>query len=278
MKGNGMPKISVIYISNRYGSLDILKSSLKRQTLQDFELVFVDGLYTERKEEVAEYFKDFKVKHIDQTVLPMEGGYLSKLARADNLAFKNCDGELIVCLQDYIYIPSTGLEKFWNLHKQYEGKALLTGKGHQYWYPETEEIVNPKGLITVFETDYTKKPEIKFWTDPRDNGMGVREAYPVEWEMNWAAIPRDIIYDLGGMDEQYDKEGFAWDNTNIATRAAFLGYKIYIDLTNECFGFNHDGWWPNPLKVNRVSPEKYHFEQMNKMMSKKIPVRLNYLS
>jgi hypothetical protein len=273
------PQISVLYISNRYGSLDILRANLKRQLHQDFELVFVDGLYHERKEEVKEYFKDFKVKHIDQTVLPMEGGYLSKLARADNLGFKNCDGELIVCLQDYIYIPQEGLRKFWFLHKQEEGKALLTGMGHQYHYPNSEEITNPKGLITVFESDYTKKPETRFWKDPRDfGGFGIRNAYPVEWEMNWAAIPRDVIYDLGGMDEQYDKEGFAWDNTNIATRAAMLGYKVVLDPSNECFGFDHDGWWPNPLKVNRVSPEKYHFDQINKMMSKQIPVRLNYLS
>jgi hypothetical protein len=270
--------ISVLYISNRYGSLDILKSSLARQTFTDFELVFVDGLYSERKEEVKEYFKDFKIKHIDQTVLPMEGGYLSKLARADNLGFKNCDGELIVCLQDYIYIPATGLEKYWNLHKKYEGKVLLTGVGHQYWYPEVEEITNPKGLITVFSEDYIKKPDVMFWTDPRDTG-GVEEraAYPVEWEMNWAAIPRSIIYELGGMDEQYDKEGFAWDNTNIATRAAMLGYKIYLDPTNRCFGFNHDGWWPNPLKVNRVSPQNYHFEIIGKMQRGETPVRLNYL-
>jgi hypothetical protein len=268
--------ISIVYISNRYGGLDILKGNLQRQTIQDFELVFVDGLYNERKDLVKDYFKDFKIKHLNED-FDRTGNYLSSLARADNLAFKNCDGELIVCLQDYIYIPSTGLEKFLNLHNQYDGKALLTGKGHQYWYPETEEIVKPKGLITVFESDYTKKPDVKFWTDPRDNFMGVREAHPIEWEMNWAAIPTSIIKELGGMDEQYDKEGFGWDNTNIATRAALLGYKIYIDLTNECFGFNHDGWWPNPLKVNRISPEKYHFQQINKMMKGEIPVRLNYL-
>ena len=96
--------------------------------------------------------------------------------------------------------------------------------------------------------------------------------------MNWAAIPRDVIYDLGGMDEEYDKKGFAWDNTNIATRAAMLGYKIYLDPSNECFGFDHDGWWPNPLKVNRVSPQAYHMDQMEKMSKGIIPVRLNYLA
>jgi len=105
--------ISIIYISNRYGGLDILKSNLQRQTVQDFELVFVDGLYNERKDLVKDYFKNFNIKHLNED-FDRTGNYLSSLARADNLAFKNCDGELIVCLQDYIYIPSTGLEKFLN--------------------------------------------------------------------------------------------------------------------------------------------------------------------
>lgn len=272
------PQISVLYISNRYGSLDILRANLTRQLFKDFELVFVDGLYNERKEEVKEYFKGIRIKHIDQTILPMEGGFLSRLARADNLGFKNCEGELIVCLQDYIYIPQEGLQKFWYLHEQNNGNVLITGMGHQYMYPSKEEIVNDKGLITVFEKDYTKKPEVKHWNDIRFlKNMEVREGYPVEWEMNWAAIPRKIIYELGGMDEEYDRQGFAWDNTNIATRARLLGYKVLFDPSNECFGFDHDGWWPNPLKVNRVSPAEYHFDVIGKMERNEIPVKLNYL-
>ena len=272
-------KISVIYISNRYGGLDILKANLTRQTLQDFELIFIDGLYEERKEEVEKYFNGINIKHISDKHIPIEG-YHSKLARCDNLAFKNCSGELIISLQDYIYIPASGFEKFFNLHNKYDKKVLLTGVGHQFYYPSVEDITNPKGLITVFETNYTKKPDIKCWTDPRiGNSLHSfeREAYPVEWEMNWAAIPRDVIYDLGGMDEEYDSQGFAYDNTNIATRAAIAGYKIYLDPTNECYGFSHDTWWPNPLKVNRVSPERYHFEQMNKMMKGELSPKLNYL-
>jgi hypothetical protein len=269
--------ISVLYISNRYGSLDILRGNLRRQSIRDFELVFVDGLYHERKEEVKEYFKDFKVKHIDQTVLSMEG-YHSRLSRADNLGFKNCDGELIVCLQDYIWVGPYGLEKFWELHKQYEGKALITGMGHQYKIPSVHDIVNEKGLTTVFHHDYTRQPEVLFWRDPRDNGkLEVRPAEPVEWELNWAAISREAIYDLGGMDEEYDKHGFAFDNTNIAERARMLGYKIILDPTNECYGFDHDGWWANPLKVNRISPIHYHIDQMNRMNKGEISPRKEYL-
>ncbi|NBW22045.1 MAG: hypothetical protein EBR82_80240, partial [Caulobacteraceae bacterium] len=55
--------ISLIYISNRYGGLDILKANILRQQFFDYEIVFVDGLYNERKDEVAEYFKHHKMIH-----------------------------------------------------------------------------------------------------------------------------------------------------------------------------------------------------------------------
>ena len=270
--------ISVLYISNRYGGLDILKANLARQSYQDFQIVFVDGLYHERRKEVQQHFNGYRIDHIDQTILPIEG-FHSRLARADNLGFKNCDGELIVCLQDYIYIPHDALEKFAYINEVEGGKALITGVGHQYKSPTAEEIVDPKGLITVFKHNYTKKPENKFWQDPRENGSkDVRPAEPVEWELNWAAISRNAIYDLGGMDEEYDKHGFAWDKTIIAERARILGYKILLDGSNECFGFDHDGWWPNPLKVNRISPAEYHFQQIGLMKQGAISARLNYLS
>lgn len=269
--------ISVLYISNRYGGLDILKANLSRQSTNDFELVFVDGLYNERKNEVKKHFNGFKIKHLDQSLIPMEG-FHSRLARADNVGFRNCDGDLIVCLQDYIWINPYGLEKFLEITKQYDGKVLVTGMGHQYKKPTVDDIKDPKGLITVFEHNYTRQPEILFWRDPRDNGeKSVRPAEPVEWELNWASIPRKVIEDLGGMDEEYDRHGFAFDNTNISERAKMLGYKILLDPTNECYGFDHDGWWPNPLKVNRVSPINYHLDQMNKMQKGFKSPRLNYL-
>ena len=103
------------------------------------------------------------------------------------------------------------------------------------------------------------------------------ETAPVNWELNWCSIPRKIIYELGGMDERYDYKGFAWDNVNIAQRAEMLGYKTYIDQTNECMGFDHDGWWPNPLKVKKISPAEYHHKSMKEMSEGKIPIRLDFL-
>ncbi len=272
------PKISVMNLTNRWGGIDVLWANMKRQTEQDFELVIVDALWKEREKEVIEYINDSRLKYIRQND-KVEGTH-TNLAHADNQGFAACTGELIVCLQDYIWIPGTALEKFYEAHKAYGGKILITGVGHQYNKPGVEDMVDPHGKITVFEKPYTGRPTEQFWQDPRmrtDQGT-FYQCNPPDWELNYAAIPNKIIQGLGGMDENYDFHGFAWDNVNIAVRADMLGYKPYIDQTNECMGFNHDGWWPNPLKVNRVSPAQYHFEQMNKMAKGETPIRLEFLS
>ena len=271
------PKISVMYLSNRFGGIDILWANMQRQTFTDWELVIVDALWKEREKEVKKYINDKRLKYIRQNDKPKDA--LTNLAHADNQGFAACDGELIVCLQDYIYISGNGIEKFWEAHKSLEGKALITGIGHQYSSPSKEDMVDEKGKITVFKEPYTKKPEVQFWSDPRmrtDQGT-FYETAPVNVEFNWCAIPRKVVYELGGMDENFDYHGFAFDNVFMAVRAEMLGYKSYLDQTNECMGFNHDGWWPNPLKVEKKSPEKYYHEQIGKMRRGEISIKLDYL-
>lgn len=251
-----------MYLTARWGGIDILWADMLRQDFEDWELVVVDTKWRERGEDIKKYINDPRLVYVEQT--DIRPGAHTNLAHADNEGFRACNGELIVCLQDYIWIPPNALNKYWCAYQQF-GDCLITGVGHQYGNPNKNSITNPKGSITVFGEPYKKKPEVVVWKDPRMFGDSWRECSPVEWEMNWCAIPRKVIYGLGGMDERYDFEGFAWDNVNIAERAVMLGYKCYIDQTNECMAMNHDDWWPNPLKTVRLSPEKYHHEVIAKM-------------
>lgn len=273
-----MRAISVVYITNKYGGMDILKANLNRQTFYDYELIIIDALYDKRKDELAEYFKNHRLKHLPEPDFKRDEGYVHLLARCWNTAFKACEGELIVALQDFIYIPPEGLSKFYAMNDYFRGNALISGVGHQYEYPGKDKIKNPEGLITIFEKEWTKKPERQIWTDPRFRGFDLRSGQPIEWEANWACIPRDIILELGGMDEEYDKHGFGYDNTNIAERALMLGHPTYIDQSNECFAMRHDDWWENPLKKNQIYADKYHFEIINKMKNGKVSPVLNYLA
>ena len=259
-------------LSNRYGGIDILWANLLRQEFEDWEWVFVDGLYDFRHRELLEYtHNDPRVKHIRQS--KKRAGAYTNLAHADNEGFRNCRGELIVCLQDYQWILPAGFSKYWFFY-QHDPRALVTGIGHHYSDPRP---TNPTGKITVFNKPYTGRPTNLSWSDPRTFGASFREAVaPEEWELSWCSLPRSVIYDLGGMDEEFDNHGFAWDNTYIAYKAKMLGCKIYVDQTNEVMGFDHDLWWPNPLKVNRVSPSEYFHGEIKEFMAGK-PLKLPYL-
>lgn len=271
------PKISLMNITNRHGGIDVLWANMRRQTFKDWELVLCDALWREREKEVKKYINDPRLKYLRQ--MDLAPGALTGLAHADNQAFANCDGELIVCLQDYVWINPRGLEKYWHAHKAYDGKILITGVGHQYAKPGKKDMLDEKGKITVFKEPYTGKPTQQCWEDPRvrtDQGTFYM-CNPPDWELNWAAIPRKVIWQLGGMDEEYDFHGHAYDNVNLAVRADALGYRPYIDQTNICMGFDHDGWWPNPLKEKGLTAEKIHLQRMKNINEGTFPLELDNL-
>lgn len=275
-----MPKISVITVTNRPGGLDMQWAALRRQTFSDFEWVVCDTLADERRESLVRYSKqDERIKHIQQNK-PKEGS-VTGLAQAENQALKNAVGELCIMLQDYIWIPPDCLERYWFHYQNTQGKALVSGVGNIYGTPGKEDIVNTRGGITVFKKPFEGKPENVVWKDPRmrlDQGSFYK-CYPNDIEFNFCMVPMQCFKDLGGVDEEYDLVGHAWDNVNCAQRAFRLGYETYMDQTIECRALDHDGWWPNPVKIEQ---EKYpimqfHLQRMKDIDEGKFPLKLSYL-
>lgn len=272
------PKISVLTISNRHGGVDIAWSSLRRQTFRDFEWVFSDTMCLERRDAVIEYTKgDPRVIHRQQ--MPKEKSAKTWLNHAQNQAYLQSRGELIVLLQDYIAIKPDALEKFW-LQYQANPKAFVSGVGHQYGRPGRDQVTDPVGLITVFAKPFEGRPELIVWSDPRktDNYGSFYPCNPPDWEANWAMLPRKMIEDIGGWDESYDGVGHAWDNCSIAERAFMLGYEPYLDQSNESFSIRHEDFFDHPLKrENHHAIAQYHTAKLQQIREGKLPVRLSYL-
>jgi hypothetical protein len=181
--------------------------------------------------------------------------------------------------QDYIWIPHNSLEKYWYAYKE-KGDCLVGAVGHQYSNPGKSDIVDPKGKITVFKEPFTGRPEAQSWADPRmrtDQGT-FYETSPINWEMSYSMLSRKIILELGGMDEEYDFHGFAYDNVNIAQRAEFLGYKTYMDQDHEYRAFDHDSWAMSANKKKRAGDiSKFHIDRMKDIIHDKFPNKLDYL-
>jgi hypothetical protein len=57
--------------------------------------------------------------------------------------------------------------------------------------------------------------------------------------MNFCSFPRKALYEIGGMDEYLDSKGYDVVNINVSERLDMLGYKFFLDHTNECRALKH---------------------------------------
>lgn len=85
------------------------------------------------------------------------------------------------------------------------------------------------------------KPEHMVWRDPRarlDQGS-FYETSPVNMEWCVASFPTQAIYDIGGMDEEFDNYA-ALSEKEACFRMEQLGYRFYLDQSLEYRAIKHD--------------------------------------
>lgn len=202
----------------RLQSLSEVEKSLRKQTYKDFEWVVI-----------SPFDLDFNPEGIKTKVLKdppkKEGDYWS-FNKAMNEAIRNCEGELIVSVQDYTGFIPEGLEKFMFFYENGYDKALISGVGDKF---------DDKG--------------VKMWVDPRktDKYGTFYECFLNDVEFNYCSIPKKAFYDCGGFDEWLDKYA-GMDHISVQERLNELGYKFYLDQTNESKSRYHDrlpGWEEN---------------------------------
>lgn len=229
-------KISVLTPTYRKGGLKLPFQGLNNQTFKYFEWVVI----TECPEHLSLIEKGVKV-----FMAPPKTKF-SNLNASLNEGIRRCQGELIVMLQDYIKPNPHGLQKFWDFYQEHP-----------------EPITCPVGKLD---------DEIR-WDWRKGRQFGYLENY-AEWEADWASIPRFILEELGGYDEDYDN-GWSWDNANLAFRASRLGYRFWIDPTNTAIAYDHDKFLKHPYREKPNSD--LHTKKMEDILSGKEPIKLNYL-
>lgn len=198
-------KISVICVTNRNKAIDYLYKQLDKQTFSDFEVIIANdstdiGGFKPRQKEKDDVWN---------------------LNKAYNDCLEQSKGELLVFLQDFIWIPANGLERFWEVYEILPD-SLITGCGHKY----------DNDLVKINEVD--------------DRVFGEKRLEPChwsQWELNWASCPKAI---MPLFDENMDKR-YGGENQYIARTAYQNGYEIYIDRTNECKGYNQEYCGGRPI-------------------------------
>jgi hypothetical protein len=268
------PRISVVTPTGRWGGIDIWWSSLRCQTFTDFEAILVDEHYGQRKDLIRTYVGLDPRIHVLPPP-PIRPGKFWNLSEKLNRGVAYSQGELVVFLQDYIWLTSDALQQFWDRYQQ-EPKAIISGVGHKYQKPDW--AVNLQGAITIFtESGFDEgtsllghsQPLGGVWErDPRIQGRGFHLCNPIEWEGNYGSVPRDVVQAIGGFDEDFDA-GWGYDNVNFAERALAAGYPCWLDEENECYAFSHEllfaaapGEWKNRKPPNNEQLWRRKVEQL----------------
>jgi len=177
--------ISVVMVTNRKGAVDVLNAQLKKQTFQDFEVIIADDLCEK------DNGKHFKPRSKQE-------GECWNINKGYNDALSKVKGELVVFVQDFIWLPANGLQRFWDLYKLFP-EALITGCGHK------AKTVNGDGRPQgISETD--------------DRVFGEKKLVESDWtyyELNWASCPTSMLVKF---DEEMDKH-YGGENQIFALKA-----------------------------------------------------------
>lgn len=227
-----MPKFSVVYLTYRPGSYDMLADSLLHQTCQDYELICIDEM-VERKQIVQEYLLSSGVKL--SAISPSKPKCFPELSyglhNAQNTGVMFSRGEYIIILNDYIWLPPDALEKFLRYEELLKRDICISG-------------------VAVTINDYHKKYldhlisiwDISWKGNPIRNGYELHSLWrPTFFEMFYSAFSYSTLVKMNGFMECYDYD----EGTSVISviqKANEINVSFYVDETNICYAFNHKDW------------------------------------
>ncbi len=244
---------AIITPTKRYGGLGEQHYWLTKQNYTDFTWFIADDLYDERADVVAELTVDspFEVVHFKPQ--PKPEGYWSNLAGIYNELLDRCHdlcADAIISLQDYILVPVDGVARM--LIALQRTESTVTGLTSYSDVPPPEDVYDYEGGWTIFRSVYKEWPETLYWKDVREPAYApesISNTNCIEWELNWAGIPGDIVRAGLRFDPDYGKY-IAYENQDFAWRA-FLEYdkQPYVDTGNHAISLPHQLYWPDERAV-----------------------------
>ncbi len=229
-----MPKFSVIYLSYRPGSYDILADSLSHQICTDYELICVDEM-TSRHQLVADYLLSHNVKlsKISASKPKCFPELPNSSINAMNTGLFLSTGKYIVILHDYIWLPPDALSKFERLDFILNEGGAIHGVGVCLEDNRPRHLDKP---ISIWDKDWVGNPV--------ENGCKIRSLWrPHKFEMFYCVIPYFILEFLNGFPEYQDAPFAGIDIVNWFMNSMEAIRRFYtVDDRNVCYLWSHKDW------------------------------------
>jgi len=242
--------VAVFTPTKRAGGIDVIEASLERQTYKDFDYFVCDELERDFWWEWS--FDKTGVEGTLTLLKPPFTRYVRNLASAYNLMAEYAtEGEydLLISLQDYLWLPPDGIERFVNNYGSNGDQYIYTGLTSISGDPSVSEVWDANAPYSIFNTPYRDEPLSVKWKDVRattfynsyfDDGKYIITINdPNHFEMNWAAIPVMLFHEGLKWDTDYDK-GVACENNQFALDAITMyDCGIIIDSQNHAISLPH---------------------------------------
>lgn len=216
----------------------MLFNSLLEQSMPqgDFELIIIDDWYEKRWiEAVAKY-------PIRQTLHepPKDTGVSYHNSASFNTGLAMAQGELVVHLVDFVWLPADFLERHWRFYKEHPGYSLSVYVDRYKYPPIVYPIHDALGIFEQwFNKDFAEywfKPENLIYQERKGGTVGpqiVPGVFEVPGDkiyMLGDSIPLAIMKELNGWDQCYCG-GYGSNDVDLAVRAEIAGWKFAVDMT-----------------------------------------------
>ncbi len=265
-------KLSIVYITKRPGSYDVLFNSILQQNCTlDYELICVDDALPLAKGRAAAVMDYAGKKGVHLKALRTSKAKTSPDARfgycnALNTGILESTGNIILFLQDYCWLTKDVFRVINDLYQNPMNRKVLLGFRERFYVCPPDKIdaarFNDHRSLSIFTEELTNAPEDLGWQakgpvnpaevdglvqDLKKHGV-YKNPYVTYnfWECFCGAIPKAILVKLNGFDEALDY-GDDCNETNVSDRASLLGYPIVVHAEVCVQQIAHQEWVENDV-------------------------------
>lgn len=207
-----MPKISVITPAVREEELELNRQSLLQQTFKDFEWI-VCSPFPYLPEGILPF------KHVGDP--PKNPGDFMGENKAYNELFKLVNGELVVTLNDSIWLKPNALEVFWK-HYQEDPMSCVAFMGNHY-----EKVIDGVG----YNITYKDIRPNQFHSDFEPTKI-------IPFDACCSSIPAAAVKAVGKIDPIWDQY-CCFGIREFMTQVVRLGYSLYMSKESGYLGQKH---------------------------------------
>ena len=232
-------KVSVILPTNRRNGALYALHSLSKQTFpqKDFELLIIDDSKNSGLIQDVAWSSDLNV-----IILKSKPNYWRSnrlIANARNTGLIHCDGELVVFLDDFCWVPPRWLEEHWITYKRTPYTMIGAGKAVKYIpnkYYELDQLPPPNVGDNVEGAFIRNLAQFKV-SDTRGSNSLRKCSGGWFYTMN-ASAPLDKIVYVNGFDEEYDLT--SEEDIDLGVRLGRAGCKFFYRPDHDCTVFHVD--------------------------------------